>query len=475
MQLVLEVRGYSSPADLGFKISEESKTFLSRRCIFPGQSLNNFISGASKESMELIEAFLQVNPNSRPSASEALSYSFFNDAQVLTDYKNIKIEPPNKSLFNFEYENYSLAKLKEMIHDEVKSYIPETFVIEGTVIEEENPVISSIKNKKIESSSVTGILKNVGNEKDFVKIDQKYRSNTDSLVDPSLPISEDLETVNRNRSKVSELMNRKSFIMNSNQNQTNLNPHYTANHQEDTGSSEFDHNFATSLINHSERIETSDSRREIKSDKSEILYPKITKITPQFKTEIDASHKKLEAILEKDRKIKRRFFLQSLFSKPQQNIGDETDRFPSKSISNNKAIPNKGLKDILNEKIPTSATDRMLKSGIISALRGSIGNNGKTIKNYDIIVPNFRGESSYIETSQKKEIGNWKTTSQKNAMLDDNRDDNIFDDAKLNSTLQMSSRPKSYFSRTNPTNDHPARSFLERLEGIKSNKIDGRP
>jgi len=466
VQLVLEVRGYSSPADLGFKISEESKTFLSRRCIFPGQSLNNFISGASKESMELIEAFLQVNPNSRPSASEALSYSFFNDAQVLTDYKNIKIEPPNKSLFNFEYENYSLAKLKEMIHDEVKSYIPETFVIEGTVIEEENPVISSIKNKKIESE----FLKNVGMNKDFVNIDQKYKSNTNSLVDDSsLPITEDLETVNRNRSKVSELMNRKSFVMNSSQNQTNFNPNYTANYQEDTGSSEFDHKF---VANYPEKIETSQSRREIKNDKSEILYPKIT---PQFKNEIDASHKKLEAILEKDRKIKRRFFLQSLFSKPQQNIGDENDRFSSKSISNNKAFPTKGLKDILNEKIPTSATDRMLKSGIISALRGSIGNNGKTTKNYDYIVPNHRGDSSYIETSQKKEIENWQKTSQKNVIVGDNRDDNVFGDVKLNSTLQISSQPKSYFSRSNPTNDHPTRSFLRRFEGIKSNKIDGRP
>jgi serine/threonine protein kinase len=66
VQMVLEVRGYSSPADLGFPLSEETKSFLNRRCLFPGQLLSSVIQRSSRDVIELIEALLQLNPDARP-------------------------------------------------------------------------------------------------------------------------------------------------------------------------------------------------------------------------------------------------------------------------------------------------------------------------------------------------------------------------------------------------------------------------
>lgn len=53
VQLILEVKGYSSPQDLGFQVTPETKAFLQRRCVFPGQSLRSFVPGASIQSLYL--------------------------------------------------------------------------------------------------------------------------------------------------------------------------------------------------------------------------------------------------------------------------------------------------------------------------------------------------------------------------------------------------------------------------------------
>jgi nicotinate-nucleotide pyrophosphorylase (carboxylating) len=85
VQLILEVRGYSSPQHLGLPLTSETKAFLDRKCKYPGIPLSTFIPEASFQAVNLIEELLQLNPSKRPSATESLSNGFFLDAQVLSN------------------------------------------------------------------------------------------------------------------------------------------------------------------------------------------------------------------------------------------------------------------------------------------------------------------------------------------------------------------------------------------------------
>lgn len=70
----------------------------------------------------MLEAFLHVDPKSRPSAEDALKFKYLQDAQIVNDYSNCYIPPPDASMFNFEHEAFPLSKLHSMIVDEVESY-----------------------------------------------------------------------------------------------------------------------------------------------------------------------------------------------------------------------------------------------------------------------------------------------------------------------------------------------------------------
>ena len=120
VQLVLEVRGYTSPADLGFEVSTEASSFLDRRCRYAGKALSSFIPQASPEALELLEDLMDLNPARRPSASRALEYSYISDAQLLHEYTdNVLPRRVDEKFFDFERQEYSLEALQRMVREEV--------------------------------------------------------------------------------------------------------------------------------------------------------------------------------------------------------------------------------------------------------------------------------------------------------------------------------------------------------------------
>lgn len=120
VQLILDVRGYNGPADLGFDLSSEASSFLDRRCKYAGKSLASFIPQASPEALELLEVLMDLNPKKRPSATAALEYSYIADAQLLHDYTDaVMPRRVDEKFFDFEREDYSLEELQRMVYEEV--------------------------------------------------------------------------------------------------------------------------------------------------------------------------------------------------------------------------------------------------------------------------------------------------------------------------------------------------------------------
>jgi hypothetical protein len=121
VQLILEVRGYKGPRDVGFELSTEASSFLDRRCKYPGKPLNTFIPQSTDSSLRLLEQLLQLNPKLRPTAEQALQFDYINDAQLMCDYSDVESTPRrvDERFFDFEREDYKLDELQKMVRDEV--------------------------------------------------------------------------------------------------------------------------------------------------------------------------------------------------------------------------------------------------------------------------------------------------------------------------------------------------------------------
>jgi len=397
VQMVLEVRGYSSPADLGFPLTDETKSFLSRRCTYPGQLLSNAVQHGSRDVMELIEALLQLNPQSRPSAEHALKFKFLNDAQVMHDYSKVHVAKPKRGMFSFENEKMSLASLRAMVLDEVRSYnntssctspvdeidalvsklldvrhtekkvartpsknASEVYTLEGNIVDEENrpksvPVYESIV-ESIPSSVVAPRPRSASNP---------------ATAQKSFDLPADV-TFNRGINRTEDLMNRKSFFRNgdgfaddmcsseydiiSKRNVTLLPPvmrseKAVAKVHSDVTRSKILPSFSFGLTSFRERALTwGPSERESLSKKP---------VTPN----------KVEILMEKDRNIKRKFYLQSIAADKSSLKVENREALDVLRIS--EAI----AKGLIQEKLPksplTNATGGSTKSGIISAIRNS--------------------------------------------------------------------------------------------------------
>lgn len=120
VQLIFEVLGYSNVRELGFPISAEAAAFLDKRCRFRKQPLSKVIPDASPDALHLLESLLELCPDNRPTAAEALEFSFLDGAEVLHDYSRSYLSKPSSDFFDFEKEKYTALELKKMIELEVR-------------------------------------------------------------------------------------------------------------------------------------------------------------------------------------------------------------------------------------------------------------------------------------------------------------------------------------------------------------------
>lgn len=120
VQLIFEVLGYSNVRDLGFPVSGEAAAFLDKRCRFRKQPLSKVVPDASADAIQLLESLLELCPDNRPTAMQALDFSFLDGAEVLHDYSKTYLMKPTSDYFDFEKEKYTAMELKKMIDQEVR-------------------------------------------------------------------------------------------------------------------------------------------------------------------------------------------------------------------------------------------------------------------------------------------------------------------------------------------------------------------
>jgi len=94
---------------------------LRRNRVLPREALpwTKLFPDATIQAVELLESSLMLNPADRPTAQEALQYSFFGDAETLYDYSLDYLKPSPTNFFEFEMAKITVPVLKEMIDNEV--------------------------------------------------------------------------------------------------------------------------------------------------------------------------------------------------------------------------------------------------------------------------------------------------------------------------------------------------------------------
>ena len=163
VQLILEVRGYKGPRDLGFELSSEASSFLERRCKYAGKPLASFIPQVNDSSLRLLEQLLQLNPKLRPTAEQALQFDYVNDAQVLCDYSDVESTPRrvDEKFFDFEREEYKLEELQKMVRDEVKKPCDDSIFFDSSPTKK----LKLHNNKYASSASTTQLSKSSPSKK----------------------------------------------------------------------------------------------------------------------------------------------------------------------------------------------------------------------------------------------------------------------------------------------------------------------
>lgn len=155
VQLILEVRGYKGPRDLGFELGAEASAFLEKRCRYPGKPLASFIPQVNDSSLRLLEQLLQLNPKLRPTAEQALQFDYVNDAQILCDYDDVESTPRrvDERFFDFEREEYKLEELQKMVRDEVRRPCDDSIFFDSSPTKK-----LKLHDNKYASSASSGLL-----------------------------------------------------------------------------------------------------------------------------------------------------------------------------------------------------------------------------------------------------------------------------------------------------------------------------
>ena len=116
---IFEVLGYVANQQLGFEVSAETRIFLEEHCRSCRKPFKTVVPNASTEAIYFIAALLSIDPSSRPSAAQALSFDFLSDAREVCYYGKQYLSRPPQELFDFEQKQQSLDELKSLIIGEV--------------------------------------------------------------------------------------------------------------------------------------------------------------------------------------------------------------------------------------------------------------------------------------------------------------------------------------------------------------------
>jgi serine/threonine protein kinase len=124
VQLIMDIKGYEAgnTSAFGFPLSDEAQSFLSRKCTASPKSLRQLYPKVSPEALEMCEKFIELNPNHRPTAENSLQHPFLTNARSagpIHSQKEVHLQTPDLSLFDFENSSNTLAQLKEKIREEV--------------------------------------------------------------------------------------------------------------------------------------------------------------------------------------------------------------------------------------------------------------------------------------------------------------------------------------------------------------------
>lgn len=120
LELILELNGSPSEADLQAVASPRSREKLLRLKKRPGKAFASVFAGASQLALDLLQKMLAFNPAKRLSPEAALAHPYFQDLHVPED------EPTTLpvSWFDFEFEEQPLSvdELKALIYEEILLY-----------------------------------------------------------------------------------------------------------------------------------------------------------------------------------------------------------------------------------------------------------------------------------------------------------------------------------------------------------------
>ena len=97
--LIFEVLGYVSDQHLGFEVRAKEGAFLEHHCLSCGMHIDSVVPDASPSAVDLIAALLSIDPIARPTAAQALSFGFLNDASTLCEYNRNYLSHPADELF----------------------------------------------------------------------------------------------------------------------------------------------------------------------------------------------------------------------------------------------------------------------------------------------------------------------------------------------------------------------------------------
>ena len=119
---IFSVIGYELNEELGFPMDDNTQIFMNSRNIHPKKSLTTIIPTNDEETLNLLTLLLAIQPNERPNATEILNNIYFShDVDVTCDYNKKYVQTPTMADFLFEYEEFPLEELQDMVREEVRT------------------------------------------------------------------------------------------------------------------------------------------------------------------------------------------------------------------------------------------------------------------------------------------------------------------------------------------------------------------